>query len=42
MKLSIGVFTLWVALAIAVGLVVLIVVLDFFGAQLQPFQYILH
>ena len=31
-----------VAFALAVALLVLIVVLDFFGEQPQPFQYLLH
>lgn len=34
--------TLLIALALAVAIVLLVVVLDFFGAQPQPFQYILH
>jgi hypothetical protein len=34
--------TLLIALAVAVALVLLVVALDFFGAQPQPFQYILH
>lgn len=34
--------TLILALALALLVIALFVVLDFFGAQLQPFQYILH
>jgi hypothetical protein len=34
--------TLLVALAVSVLLVAAIVVLDLFGAQPQPFQYLLH
>lgn len=34
--------TLLIALAISALLVLLIVLLDFFGSQPQPFQYLLH
>jgi hypothetical protein len=34
--------TVLIALAVAAALVILVIVLDRFGAQPQPFQYILH
>jgi hypothetical protein len=34
--------TLLIALAVAAVLVLVVIVLDRFGAQPQPFQYILH
>jgi hypothetical protein len=34
--------TLLAALIVSVVLVLVIVALDFFGAQPQPFQYLLH
>jgi hypothetical protein len=34
--------TIIVALVIVVGLIAVVVLLDYFGSQPQPFQYFLH